>query len=71
MRKKIELETHDNLYCFKKAMSKRNFLKKSSVVTALISKKEFYALQSEQFVEDTFKGSLPAFIAGFRLLCPF
>lgn len=34
-------------------------------VTSLISKKEFYSLQSEKFVEETFDGSLPAFLAAF------
>lgn len=34
-------------------------------VTALISKQEFYAAQSERFVEETFEGSLPAFLAAF------
>ena len=35
------------------------------VVTSLISRGEFYALQSEQFVDETFEGSLPAFLAAF------
>lgn len=34
-------------------------------VTSLVSKEEFYAMQSEKFVEDTFEGSLPAFLAAF------
>ena len=34
-------------------------------VTSLVSKDEFTALQSEKFVEDTFEGSLPAFLAAF------
>ena len=34
-------------------------------VTSLISKEEFFAMQSEKFVEDTFDGSLPAFLAAF------
>ena len=34
-------------------------------VSSLISKEEFYALQSEQFVEENFKGSLPAFLTAF------
>ncbi len=34
-------------------------------VTSLVSKEEFYAMQSEKFVEDTFNGSLPAFLAAF------
>lgn len=37
----------------------------SSVVTVKISKDEFQAIQSEEFVKETFQGSLPAFIAAF------
>lgn len=35
------------------------------MVTSLISRKDFYAMQSEKFVEETFAGSLPAFLAAF------
>lgn len=35
------------------------------VVTSLLSRDEFYAKQSEAFVEETFQGSLPAFLAAF------
>ena len=41
------------------------FQNKDRIVTSLISRKEFYALQSERFVNDTFEGSLPAFLAAF------
>ena len=41
------------------------FQNQGGVVTSLISREEFYARQSEQFVEDTFAGSLPAFLAAF------
>jgi len=34
-------------------------------VRSLISRDEFYALQSEKFVEETFDGSLPAFLTAF------
>ena len=34
-------------------------------VTACISREEFYAAQSRRFVEQTFDGSLPAFLAAF------
>lgn len=36
-------------------------------VSSVISRKEFYAMQSEKFVEDAFEGSLPAFLAAFTL----
>ena len=41
------------------------FQNRSGVVTSLVSRNEFYALQSERFVEETFDGSLPAFLAAF------
>lgn len=41
------------------------FKNDNGMVTSLISRQEFYALQSKKFVEDTFDGSLPAFIAAF------
>lgn len=41
------------------------FQNQDGVVSSILSKDEFYALQSEQFVNDTFQGSLPAFLAAF------
>ena len=41
------------------------FQNQNGTVTSLISKQEFYALQSEKYIEDTFSGSLPAFLAAF------
>ena len=35
------------------------------MVSSVISRSDFYAMQSEKFVEDTFSGSLPAFLAAF------
>ena len=37
----------------------------NGVVTSLISREEFYSAKSEQFVAETFDGSLPAFVAAF------
>ena len=34
-------------------------------VTALVSREDYYASLSEQYVAETFDGSLPAFIAAF------
>lgn len=36
-------------------------------VTSLLSKDEFNAAQSEKFVEETFDGSLPKFLAAFSM----
>ena len=41
------------------------FQNRGGVVTSLISRQDFYAVQSEKFVEETFFGSLPAFLAAF------
>ena len=41
------------------------FQNQDSLVTVRISREEFYAMQSERFVEETFDGSLPAFLAAF------
>ncbi len=41
------------------------FKNENGVVTSCVTKKEFLSKQSEQFVEDTFGGSLPGFLAAF------
>lgn len=53
-------------YTVLKKLSDRGlFQNLGGVVSAKITRQEFYAMQSEQFVEDTFDGSLPAFLAAF------
>ncbi|MBE6771114.1 MAG: BlaI/MecI/CopY family transcriptional regulator [Ruminococcaceae bacterium] len=49
----------------KRLCDKGIFQNIKGTVTSLISKQEFYSLQSEKFVEETFEGSLPAFLAAF------
>ena len=41
------------------------FQNEGGMVSSILSKEDFCAVQSEQFVKDTFDGSLPAFIAAF------
>ncbi len=41
------------------------FQNNGGMVSSVLSKDEFHAVQSERFVEETFEGSLPAFIAAF------
>ena len=50
----------------KKLCEKGIFKTENSMVSVVISKSEFEGLQSEQFVEETFKGSLPAFLTAFN-----
>ena len=49
----------------KKLCDRGIFKTENSLVTSVLSKDEFQAIQSEQFVGDTFDGSLPAFLAAF------
>lgn len=41
------------------------FENKKGMVRALVTKEQFLAKRSEQFVEETFQGSLPGFVAAF------
>lgn len=53
-------------YTVLKKLCEKGILKnENGVVSSVVSREEFYAAKSEQFVEETFKGSLPAFIAAF------
>lgn len=49
----------------KRLAGKGIFQNVEGTVSSLISREEFYAVQSTQFVEETFQGSLPAFLAAF------
>lgn len=49
----------------KRLCDKGIFQNNNGTVTSLISKQEFYSMQSEKFVNETFDGSLPAFLAAF------
>ena len=49
----------------KRLCDKGIFQNNKGTVTSLISRGEYYSLQSEHFVNETFSGSLPAFLAAF------
>ena len=49
----------------RKLCEKGLFKNENGIVSPLISRSEFYAKRSERFVEESFSGSLPAFIAAF------
>lgn len=44
---------------------KEIFINNKGTVSSLISRQDFFSMQSEKFVDATFGGSLPAFIAAF------
>ena len=49
----------------KRLCEKGIFQNAKGTVTSLVSKQEFYSVQSKKFVDETFNGSLPAFLAAF------
>lgn len=49
----------------KKLCEQGLFCNEGGVVSVLVTREEFFAMQSEKFVEENFSGSLPAFLAAF------
>ena len=49
----------------KRLCEKGIFQNNGGTVTSLLSREEYYARQSNRYVEETFAGSLPAFFAAF------
>ncbi len=64
-KEKLDWKKSTTYTVLKKLCEKRIFKNDNGVVTSIISKEEFYAMQSEKFVAENFGGSLPAFIAAF------
>ena len=63
--KELEWKKSTTFTVLRRLCQKGIFQNNNGTVTSLISREEFYSLQSEKFVEETFKGSLPAFLAAF------
>lgn len=63
--KELQWKKSTTYTVLKKLCEKGIFQNNGGTVTSLVSKQDFYAVQSEKFVDETFKGSLPAFIAAF------
>ena len=62
---KLEWKKSTTYTVLKKLCDRGIFQNKDGAITPLVSRQEFYARQSQRFVEETFDGSLPAFIAAF------
>lgn len=63
--KKLNWKKSTTYTVLRKLCARGIFQNKDGKVTSILSKSQFQAVQSEQFVEETFGGSLPAFIAAF------
>lgn len=63
--KELEWKKSTTYTVLKKLCEKGIFKNESGIVSSVMSKDEYFALQSKQIVDETFDGSLPAFIAAF------
>lgn len=63
--KKLSWKRTTTYTVLKKLCDRGIFCTKDGMITVVLSKSEFFAIQSEQFVQENFQGSLPAFIAAF------
>lgn len=64
-RQELDWKKSTTYTVLKKHCDRGLFQNQDGVVTSLLSREEFAALQSERFVEEAFDGSLPAFLASF------
>ncbi len=63
--KELEWKKSTTYTVLRKLCEKGLFKNEDGKVTSLISKDEFYSAKSKQIVEDSYSGSLPAFVAAF------
>lgn len=63
--KELEWKKSTTYTVLKKLCDRGIFQNREGMVSSILSQKEFQSRQSRRFVEDTFSGSLPAFIAAF------
>lgn len=64
-KEQLEWKKSTTYTVLKKLCERGIFQNDGGIVSSIISKDEFYAMQSEKFVVENFGGSLPAFIAAF------
>lgn len=63
--RELEWKKSTTYTVLKRLCEKGIFQNEGGVVTSRLSREEYTARQSEQFVEETFSGSLPAFLTAF------
>ena len=63
--RELEWKKSTTYTVLKKLCEQGLFQNEGGVVTILVTREEFFAIQSEKFVEENFSGSLPAFLAAF------
>ena len=68
--RELEWKKSTTYTVLKKLCDKGLFRNDGGTVTVVKTKQAVQAIQSHQFVEETFSGSLPAFLAAFAQGCP-
>lgn len=63
--KEFEWKKTTSFTVLKRLCERGLFQNQNGTVTSLVSREEFYARHSDQYVEETFGGSLPAFLTAF------
>ena len=63
--KELDWKKSTTYTVLKKLCEKGIFQNINGTVTSLISREEYFAMHSQTYVEETFGGSLPAFLAAF------
>lgn len=63
--KELDWKKSTTYTVLKRVCERGLFQNADGTVTSLVSREEFFGKQSEQFVEETFDGSLPSFVAAF------
>ncbi len=63
--KELEWKKTTSFTVLKRLCERGIFQNQNGTVTSIISREEYYARHSEQYVEETFGGSLPAFLTAF------
>ena len=66
-RQELDWKKSTTYTVLKKLCDRGLFQNRAGMVTSVISREDYYAMQSEKFVDDTFDGSLPAFLAAFTM----
>ena len=63
--KELQWKKSTTYTVLRKLCEKGLFKNADGIVSSLVSKEDFYSAKSEQIIEDSYAGSLPAFIAAF------
>ena len=63
--KKLSWKRPTTYTVLRKLCEKGLLQNRDGIVTSLVPREDFYSAKSEQIIEDSYKGSLPAFIAAF------